>query len=516
MTGRKVDGLASTNGAAKYSAKSQNQREGGLQNPPLGSQHRQLAKQQSTYGVEPPSVECPDCGSQSWRAVFRRRHNSKEGYRLERVQRWLCECGYRLPGVAAVKVYEDPGSNPTMGIVDVRRKEFRCPECGSKRIWKDGLRSTWQGSVQRWICRDCGYRFSHLDHSEGSECHQRIHTKTVYRPVDKPLVCRVGAADGAVVNLAEMQGTRNEIAQRESTKLDQATVKGKIIEFAFWLTKQGIDEETAKNRAYILRRLVDLGVDLWQPETIKDLLAKQKTWNDGYKMIITYAYQSFLSMEGLSWKRPKYKQPETLPFIPTEVELDLLINGCGKKLSVFLKGLKDTGVDPGELGTLRWIDLNNESRTVNIRPVKNHNPRILQVSKEFINMLERLPKKSERIFTLPSLKASLTQQRKRLAYKFANPRLLKISFTTFRHWKGTMEYHRTRDILYVQKLLGHKHIKNTMKYIDLENAIFQTANDEFFVKVATNVKEACKLIEAGFEYVTGEYNDGGKIFRKRK
>lgn len=296
----------------------------------------------------------------------------------------------------------------------------------------------------------------------------------------------------------------------------QATIKGKIIEFAFWLTKQGTDEQTAKNRAYILRRLVDLGVNLWDPESVKGLLAKQKTWNDGHKMIITYAYQSFLSMEGLSWKPPKYKQPETLPFIPTEVELDLLINGCGKKLSVFLKGLKDTGVDPGELATLRWIDLNKESRTVNIRPVKNHNPRILQVSKEFINMLERLPKKSEGIFTLPSLKASLTQQRKRLAYKFANPRLLKISFTTFRHWKGTMEYHRTTDLLYVQKLLGHKHIKNTMKYINLENAIFQTANDEFFVKVATNVEEACKLIEVGFEYVTGEYNDGGKVFRKRK
>jgi hypothetical protein len=27
-----------------------------------------------------------------------------------------------------------------------------------------------------------------------------------------------------------------------------------------------------------------------------------------------------------------------------------------------------------------------------------------------------------------------------------------------------------------------------------------------------NVQEACALIEVGFEYVTGEYNDGGKIF----
>jgi hypothetical protein len=30
------------------------------------------------------------------------------------------------------------------------------------------------------------------------------------------------------------------------------------------------------------------------------------------------------------------------------------------------------------------------------------------------------------------------------------------------------------------------------------------------------VKEACILIDVGFEFVTGEYNDGGKIFRKLK
>jgi len=34
--------------------------------------------------------------------------------------------------------------------------------------------------------------------------------------------------------------------------------------------------------------------------------------------------------------------------------------------------------------------------------------------------------------------------------------------------------------------------------------------------VAKTLDEARKLVEAGFEYVTGEYSDGGKIFRKRK
>jgi hypothetical protein len=78
-----------------------------------------------------------------------------------------------------------------------------------------------------------------------------------------------------------------------------------------------------------------------------------------------------------------------------------------------------------------------------------------------------------------------------------------------------MEYHRTKDILYVKKL-GHKRIDNTLKYIDLEAMIFKTANDQFTVRVASNIQNACELIELGFGYATGEYNDGGKIFRKRK
>ena len=50
----------------------------------------------------------------------------------------------------------------------------------------------------------------------------------------------------------------------------------------------------------------------------------------------------------------------------------------------------------------------------------------------------------------------------------------------------------------------------------MKQTIFKTVDDQWTVRVATDVKEACTLTEAGFEYVTGEYGDGGKIFRKRK
>lgn len=51
----------------------------------------------------------------------------------------------------------------------------------------------------------------------------------------------------------------------------------------------------------------------------------------------------------------------------------------------------------------------------------------------------------------------------------------------------------------------------------IEKALFEADKaDEYHVKVAHNVEEALKLVEVGFEDVTGEYHDGGKIFRKRR
>jgi hypothetical protein len=73
-----------------------------------------------------------------------------------------------------------------------------------------------------------------------------------------------------------------------------------------------------------------------------------------------------------------------------------------------------------------------------------------------------------------------------------------------------VEYHKTKDIIHVTELLGHRNINNTLLYTQLVN--FQ--DDDYTSKVAKTVNEACQLIEAGFEYVCDF--DSVKIFRKRK
>ena len=42
-----------------------------------------------------------------------------------------------------------------------REPQLQCPECGSSKLFKDGFRYRYGGAaVQRWLCRNCGYRFS--------------------------------------------------------------------------------------------------------------------------------------------------------------------------------------------------------------------------------------------------------------------------------------------------------------------------------------------------------------------
>ena len=73
-----------------------------------------------------------------------------------------------------------------------------------------------------------------------------------------------------------------------------------------------------------------------------------------------------------------------------------------------------------------------------------------------------------------------------------------------------MLYYKTKDIVHVQRKMGHRSLKNTLIYIDL--AEFE--NEEYVCKVAKTIEEATELVESGFEYITEM--DGLKLFRKRK
>jgi integrase len=292
-----------------------------------------------------------------------------------------------------------------------------------------------------------------------------------------------------------------------------ADAKGKVVEYSFWLLKQGYAESTIKGRAKLLKILVKRGANLLDPESVKETIAKQE-WSEGRKVNAVDAYTCFLQMLGKSWEPPKYKRVRKLPFIPTENEVDQLIAGCGTKTATLLQLLKETGMRIGEAWKLHWTEIDFVSNIIRVTPEKGSNPRVFKVSNKLMSMLKALQEhsSSNRVFqkSLRSQARLFHKQRRKIASKLQNPRILSISFHTFRHWKATMEYHKTKDILHVMKVLGHKNINNTLVYTQLVDF----GDDEYTVRVAHTIEEDKQLLEAGFEYITER--DGYKIYRKRK
>ena len=170
----------------------------------------------------------------------------------------------------------------------------------------------------------------------------------------------------------------------------------------------------------------------------------------------------------------------------------------------------------GELCFLKWIDIDFERKTVNITPEKHSNPRVLPISDKLITMLNKLPRNHKENVFQPKkhMIREYCTQRKEIAERLRTPRLLKISFHTFRHWKGTMEYHKTLDIMHVKKILGHK-TRCTEIYINLESALFLSTTDEWTSKVSHSLEEEQQLIDAGFQLVRS-VNETTAIYKKRK
>ncbi len=385
-----------------------------------------------------------------------------------------------------------------------------CPVCGSQSLFRDGLRYLSSGiTVQRWLCRRCSYRFS-LEGSSSKEMDTSLNI--VASTVSDRRVCELLAEESK--NLAETNSPL-ESGQAGATKLQEPRLKGKIVQFLCWMQKQGYKNSTIVSKDSMLRRLLALGTNLLDPENAKEIIATQDNWSESRNETVVYAYDLFAKWSGIKWSKPIYDAPRTLPFIPRENEIDDLIAGCNKQIATFLQLGKETGARAGELYNIQWKNMDLENRTVNITPEKGSNPRALRISNKLVGMLNGFNKEDARIFThykdLSSLRRCFERYRKRAANKFGNPRILQITFRTLRHWKATTEYHKTKDILHVMQILGHKNIKNTLLYTQL---LEYENNDDFICKVAKKPNEIQELIENGFEYICDQ--EDLKYFRKRK
>jgi len=291
------------------------------------------------------------------------------------------------------------------------------------------------------------------------------------------------------------------------------------LNFVLWLRKKRVKgrrlaESTIESKTKIVKQLMKR-TNLWDKEEVREHI-ETSNWTNIRKNIVLYAYQDWCSYKGFEFLVEKYPEERKLPYIPTEQQIDQLISAQSNLYAPLLQLAKETGWRPSELAGLTPDDFNLNQQVVTLNePTKNSLPRQTKMSNKLTAMIKPLLLKTpehDRIWKAKprNMESNFLRVRNKVAEKFGDPNIKKITLKTFRHYKATMEYHRTKDILHVMNVLGHKNIKNTLVYTHLVN--FES--DEWICKVATTIQEAQGLIEEDFEYVATF--EGKMLFRKRK
>lgn len=381
---------------------------------------------------------------------------------------------------------------------------LNCPECGlTSKVIRASTRTTAQGvKLQRFYCKNCNVRFSEPNPYKLTAINGNQQLCVILQDAKK----------------LQNHNIKNDVVAISQNQIHQPTTQGEIIELLWYLKKQGkYSDATIKTRIKLLKYLSEKhGVNLHDPEAVRLALATNEKWTNGYKQNFVSAYDSFAEMLKIQWNPPFYQNSKSLPFVPTEKEVDALISGCTKKIATALLALKETGFRIGELWTCKWIDLDEDNFKLKCVAEKHGNPRSPKISARLMSMLLALPKTNDYIFGNTGLNAfrwRYDRQKSALAIKLQNPRLKQVKFHSLRHFYATKLYANTRNILLVKESCGHRDINSTLVYTHLVPTDEEA--ERYHKASAKDEKEAGELIEQGWQYVVTT-PQGIMLFRKAK
>lgn len=367
---------------------------------------------------------------------------------------------------------------------------IQCPSCSSTKIWKDGLRFNQITTQQRYLCRDCGYRF--------------VEKKT--------LSLRTPNIRGQVCD--NDKGSKNLIVVTKDQTTGDNDKNYKILEnYLSYLRKKGLKDSTIKGYMNCICSLVNNYVDLYNPESIKEYLVSLDV-SFGRKRNIVHAYKHLhYYFHGDRWRdAPRYERVKKPQYLPTEKNLIQIISGVPNKHRPFCQLLYETGARSIEVWNLEWSAIDFEKNHVDITPVKNGEFRTLPISDTLKQMLNTIPRETEHIFKkgqLDNFRGGFRIHRRRLANDLGEPEIEKCSYKTFRTYYATKASYQY-EMNEVQYRLGHTHISTTQKYVRRSHAM----NREYVSHVTRTIEEEQQAIEQGFEYVKDR--DGVSLWKRPK
>ena len=189
---------------------------------------------------------------------------------------------------------------------------IKCPQCSSDKVWRDGHRTPMFGErIQRWSCRDCGYKFS--DPRDVEKANKVFQEAKKFEA--NTLKSNKGIVRDYQICVSE---TKNLVAEQtgllvvpQKREYDIQDLKGAVVEFLFYMQKEGRAKDTYEPYCYSLEFLIKNHANLFDPESVKKIVANlDKTKARKYNLI--KAYRAFLNAYGIKATLPKPRPTNTV------------------------------------------------------------------------------------------------------------------------------------------------------------------------------------------------------------
>src|SRR5436309_762184 len=301
----------------------------------------------------------------------------------------------------------------------------------------------------------------------------------------------------------------------ENPQTSPSEVKQKILDYLLERKRKGRAQGTLETNGRVLNN-VSGHANLLNPTSVLDFFASAKLKNST-KVAWVEVIKGFYQHNKIHWEPPHYQIEDSLPFIPNPGQVRAIIEAASKRPAhmTFFQLLDETAMRKGEALRLAWEDFHFDKRTIVVsHPEKGSLSRELRISEELCTMVKSC---FTRDFEKPfpsAISTSLFLQRIRriLAKAHNDPSYRRIHLHSFRHYRASLTYHQTRDILVVKEMLGHKSLNSTMKYVRL---LKWPESETWIFREAKSTETEKELVEAGFDYIRVR-EDGMPLYRKRK
>ena len=177
----------------------------------------------------------------------------------------------------------------------------------------------------------------------------------------------------------------------------------------------------------------------------------------------------------------------------SEEESERLISNCDKNLKPIVITALNTGMRRGEILGLTWDRVDLKNRIILLDKTKNGERREIPINNTLYNTLSGLIRhiKTDYVFYNPETLKPYCDLKKGFGTALKKSNIVDFHFHDLRHTFASWLVMKGVDLATVQKLLGHKDIKMTLRYSHLSQA---------HIKEAIKVLDGLKNKKARFEH----------------